>query len=914
MFAFLKRPLYVLANKIRRSVSFGKKTEEKWIADFSGHQNSPFDIKSETSHDAYLELPSHQRQANSPLLKSEKAPGGSRRRNEGGALVLGLKKANCIAWADAQENRFRDQVIEAKFSLDSMGGYAAAGILFRIIEDDTYYLALVSSKGYFRLDMVRNAAPLPLIGWTEISGFESSGTEHRVNLCITAYGDHLIFIVNDRWTAEIKDAAIPEGRIGFALASYEPGPPRENISLGATDEAYVCAARLEYLSVDSDIGFVKESREKWNNSREITAESRLRLAETFAAMNNAEAALFQIYKAWESREIAARSVMATYTESRARRELLLASRMARRLGKYGEANEYTDACLEQGTETAERKEALREKAKILFETEKFEELKNFIQEHIARNENDPALPALFGHACWRLKEYASAAAAYDRAFELDEKNGIYAVNAAAIYEEMGKRQRALKRYLTGGRAFLGQDNYAELGELIPKLLALGEKNWEARALAGKWAFGVEDFDRAETELALSEKIRRRKRTQPAPDPAVSFLRGLLLVRKGRRQEASRFLEEAAHIAPGYGLFRFRLAENRYLSCGDAQDSLVTQELKAALDLMPDDGWVNNFAAQISLAVNDLDSAGRYLEKAALTFGEVPAIRVNRGVLAYLRGSLDDALKILNAEKRDDPEGLLSNCAGNLLVRSGDFEKADLYYRKALNNAPGNLEYLANRASCLIELGYFGQAEELLAQAPNTPEILELISYAASKKGEYNRAESASLAALEIAPDNIPSLFALGWIYCNTSRWDDLEKIILRLDKAEIGESDSRRREELRKRLDEGTTQIVGCARCKRKWKIKRKNNAVPRFTLHAMPPDEFPAGTCPQCGKTYCIGCAKKHIDKNGRFICSQCKTNLKLSDDGLKKIIHDWAVSAIPAEESPKRGRSSKKTNSQKN
>jgi transposase-like protein len=63
-----------------------------------------------------------------------------------------------------------------------------------------------------------------------------------------------------------------------------------------------------------------------------------------------------------------------------------------------------------------------------------------------------------------------------------------------------------------------------------------------------------------------------------------------------------------------------------------------------------------------------------------------------------------------------------------------------------------------------------------------------------------------------------------------------------------------------------------------------------------MPPDEFPAGACPECGKTYCIGCAKEHVDENGRFMCPECQKNLKLSDDGLKKIIYDWAASAIPA------------------
>jgi len=244
---------------------------------------------------------------------------------------------------------------------------------------------------------------------------------------------------------------------------------------------------------------------------------------------------------------------------------------------------------------------------------------------------------------------------------------------------------------------------------------------------------------------------------------------------------------------------------------------------------------------------------------------------------------------------------MANCAGNLLVKSGDFDKADVYYRKALSITPDNTEYICNRASCLIELGYYGQAEDLLVQAQRTPEILELISSAASKKGEYSRAESASLTALDMAPDYLPSLFSLGWIYCNTGRFNEMKKIIARLEKAELDESNAQKRDELSQRYSENIFRVIGCAGCKRKWKIRRDCEPVTPIRLHAMPPDEFPAGSCPACGRTYCIGCAKKRIDKNGRFICPKCKVNLKLSEEGLKKIIYAWAIKAMPGNKAHK-------------
>jgi tetratricopeptide (TPR) repeat protein len=870
MFSFLKRPLYVLSNKIRRDRRQDKRPEEKWTADFSSPEKSPFDIKSETSFDAYLEDRS---------------------------LVLALKKNNCIAWIEAPDRHYEDQLIQARFRLDELGGYTAAGVMFRIVGDGTYYLALISTKGFFRLDAVRNNTPLALIGWTEMPAFANepivSPSAGSTDLEIIACGSHLVLLINGRWAAEADDPSIGGGTLAFVLASYEE--PRR----GAEEGQGRARARLETFSVDSRVSFVAEQYNKWNEGDNIPAGGRLRLAETFAAMGAAAPALTQIRRAWEQREKAARIFMATETESRSQKELLLAARLAFQLERYSEAGDFADACIDLGLKSAEGKEALTEKAKILYAEKKFGELQKFVSECIAFKDDDPVLHTLLGHVYRNLGEHEKAALSYDRAFELDRENGFLAENAANAYEALNKKGKALKRFLEAGRIFLTQDNYEDLGVLAPKLLALGANKRETHALAGKWAFGIEDFERAEAELALAEKLRRAQRPRPLPDPAVSFLRGLLLIRRDRRREAFRFLEEAAAAAPDYGLFHFRLAENRYLLTGDAKDPLLQKELGNALRLMPEDGWVHNFAAQIFLAGGDLSAAGEHLEKAAQTLGDVPAIRQNRGVFCYLRGSRDEALKILDAEKNDDPEGMLANCAGNLLVRSGDFEKADVFYRKALAADPDNPEYLSNRASCLIELGCFGQADEILAQARGrapSPKILEMTGYVATKKGEYARAETACLEALEMDKDYVPALFSLGWIYSTGSRWDKLEGIIGRLEKIELTGDETKRLRELCRRFKDSVTRVINCASCRRSWRVPRNPEPSPAIRLYAMPPDEYPAGSCPECGRTYCIGCAKKHIDKSGRFICPGCHRNLKLSDEGLKKIICDWAASEIAA------------------
>ncbi|MDR0690152.1 MAG: tetratricopeptide repeat protein [Spirochaetaceae bacterium] len=839
--------------------------EEKWEADFSKSQRLRFDIKSETSHDAYIQNKS---------------------------LVLGLKKTNCIAWVTDPLYRYGDQVLEARITLDPLGGYAAAGLMFRVVDEGTFYSVLFSSKGYFRVDVVRNNTPLTLAGWTELppeagSPPGAAGEGPRtVSPAIIAYGDHLLLLVNGHWAAEIRDGTIPSGRICFCLASYKAGAPGEIRPGEPAPPAYTAQAFLESLSVESRIGEVNARYETWADNPRIDPQSRFRLAETFTAMGQPNPALVQMKKAWES------------GAAKEQPQLLLAGRLALALDLTGEAEEYIRSCLEAGPDTLPGRDAAVEKAKLLYIMGRFEELRQYGEEAVKILPGNGDLWTFLGHAYGYLACYQEAALAYDRAFESDGEKGLPAQNAANAYELAGRQREALDRYLKAGRVFLSQGNYADLGNLIPKLLFLGKEDWEARGLAGKWAFGIEDWPLAAKEFSRAETLRKAQNPPPPEDPALVFLRGLLLLRKGKREKALPLLEKAAALAPDYGLFRFRLAENRFLLRGDPRDPKLLADLEAALTLAPEDGWVRNLAAQIALSRGDLDEAAEHLEKAARSLGDVPAVRVNRGVMYYLRGAPDKALEVLSAEGEEDPSGVMANCGGNLLVRSGRYEEADGYYRKALALDPGNIEYRCNRASCLIELGAYGEADTVLTQVPDPPPAaLELIAFVAVKKGEYPRAEAACRAALEQDPHHVPSLFSLGWIYRTLSRWDDLRGIMALLDKEVLEGEDSARRDELARQLEDALFRLIPCASCGRSWRAPRSPENAPPIRLFAMPPDELPAGTCPECGSTYCIGCGKEHLDGESRFVCPRCGKPLKLIDEGLKRLVYDWAAGALPRE-----------------
>ena len=594
VFSISKRLIYAFSNKLNR-----RKPEdfsgELFVADFSRKKKSPFDIKTETSFNAYLSR---------------------------GSFALDLKKPNCIAWVETPNFEYQDHVIEAKMRLNSLGGYASAGLMFHVMDDGSYYLALVSSKGYFRLDLVKDNAPKPLIAWTEISDFDAS----RIALNIITYGSYLIFIVNGKWLGETSDDSIGQGKLGFALASYET-PEGEAVS-----GEYICKARLDYFAVDARTKSIEESYKKWSDDANINAEGRLRLAETFAVMNKPAKALEQINKAWKRRDEAIRDVAADYTAVRTRKELLLAARMSFRLEQFNEAEEFADAIIDQLANdpvriasSPEGRHALAEKVKILNELNKFAELKEFILRYYKLLKKDINLYNTLARCYWELKEYDEAAVTWGKAFRLNKENGVYAANAANALELAGKPEEALARFLAAGKIFLKHDNMPELAALVPKLLSLGKDNWEVHALAGKWAFSVEDYDRCALELSEANKLRCTVKPRPKADPAIFYLWGLVLNIKGKNRSAIRMIERAVKLAPDYGLFRFKLAEIKLASgkkeLKTAEQRLARQELveelKNALRLTGSDpdGKMANHAGTLLLNSGDPKNAKYFFDKA-----------------------------------------------------------------------------------------------------------------------------------------------------------------------------------------------------------------------------------------------------------------------------------------------------------
>ncbi|MDR2543312.1 MAG: hypothetical protein LBC80_07695 [Treponema sp.] len=474
MLTTLKRFIFVLSNKIRyKNLEYRqnfKAPQKKYVLDFARLKKTPFNIKPESSYNANLSK---------------------------GSFELGLKISNCIAWVDIPKMEYQDHVIEAKIRLNSLGGYAAAGIVFHMLDDviygeESFYLTLVSNKGYFRLDAVKNNAPNTIIAWSEITNpIHSDFDGTNINLKIITYGTKKIFIVNNNWIGEVNSEIVDEfveyGRLGFALASYSESEENKTRTTGPEKIKYTCKAYLDYISIETRVKKIEDEYKYWKNDSNINAERRLRLAETYAVMGEAQKALEQIDKAWKRRDETIRSITASFSEIRTKKELLLAARMYFLLEQYNEAEEYIDQILEQepgalNPVCVEKELAYTEKLRILNESKRYEDLKAFVLKNQKKITKDIDYYTLTAHCYWELKEYLESAKAWEGAFKTNSENGVYAANAANAYEFAGKKKEALKLYIEAVKIFINRDNNAELAALIPKLTALGGRSKEAKTL------------------------------------------------------------------------------------------------------------------------------------------------------------------------------------------------------------------------------------------------------------------------------------------------------------------------------------------------------------------------------------------------------------------------------------------------
>ena len=232
----------------------------------------------------------------------------------------------------------------------------------------------------------------------------------------------------------------------------------------------------------------------------------------------------------------------------------------------------------------------------------------------------------------------------------------------------------------------------------------------------------------------------------------------------------------------------------------------------------------------------------------------------------------------------EPSCAVMNQLGNMYSRTGNLEKAAAEYERCIAAEPENTTYIENAAAVYIELDKVSRAEELLRRGltiePSAGQY-NLMGNVAVMLGEYSRAEKAYETALEREPENNGIRANFADLLYSMGNYKQAREVI----NADAEFAASQTGAALSEKITEALEIRYTCSSCGREWIAPRDVPEQGQLRLHGELPDESPAGECPQCGRLYCVACAKQHMDE-GRFICKYCGVHLKLLDNRVKYIV----------------------------
>lgn len=793
-----------------------------------------------------------------------------------GGLSLTFDKKNVYAWTVNPVYRYRDFVLESLVEFpdgrsvtpDSApvgspgdprrAGTMAAGFLFRYLTESTFYSVLLSDGGLIRMDAVVNGTPVPILGWTEtrrdtVIDLEEGEDEPPYvqntsvySLRIIAQATNFTIIVNDNWIASCTDDTIQAaGRIAFAGQNW------------ATKDS--ARTLLKIVAVDSRPIEVETISTRWNQYIRIPPEAHISLARTWYAMGKYVPAILELKRAWKNRDPG--------TE-----ELLLSGQayLAQRLVPEAEEQVRKALALDTSNEPA-----YAELGGILYLQNRFVELDDLLKS-MPRDvtEKSSFLSNLEGHLLHWKGEHEGAAKAYHRAGALSPDQGLFFLHEGTEWKSAGNVASAVDAWLEAARLFLKDESYDDLAEMLTLLGDNAPDDARVDAISGKYLYAIG------REAEAAEKFERAI-VRGTADSAIWYLSGMLHSAANRTEKAIEHMRKAVELEPEYGLYRFRLAETLFFAGEDCD-----AELARAIETDSDNGWVFNLAALKALGEGDSAKAEEYIRGARRLLPNELPILVNYAEILRQEGKLDEVLPLLDA---DDADSL--RAGANLLVEDGRSEEAEEWYVKALRKKPFDAGLLTDRAANCLELDLINEADDLLGRALDiepSPRIYQLISYLGGRKGEFARSEVALLKGLEDFPGNGDLLHELAAVYLATKRTKKAEEIAKKFCAVEHSE----RAASLLEEIADASTVKISCSSCTRSWRVPNDIPAQGSLHLQAEPPDDLPAGTCPSCKTTFCIGCAKETLGEDGRFRCKKCGTPLKLLDQNIVWLLNQWQKS----------------------
>jgi tetratricopeptide (TPR) repeat protein len=294
-----------------------------------------------------------------------------------------------------------------------------------------------------------------------------------------------------------------------------------------------------------------------------------------------------------------------------------------------------------------------------------------------------------------------------------------------------------------------------------------------------------------------------------------------------------------------------------------------------------------------------DSFRRALDAAP----DEPELAVNLSEALYGEGQIEEALAALSRFDGRSPREILegagtlnsashvdpriSNQIGNIFVKMGNLEKAAAEYERGLRAHPDDMDLLQNAASVYMELDMYGRADELLRRALDVSpdsEVYNLMGNLTVLTGELERAETLYRMGMEADPGNHLLRGNYADLLIRRKKYREADDLL----SAGRVYAESPRGRRQKEEIADALEIRLECFSCGLTWKAPRDIEPQQELRIRGEPPAECPAGRCPQCGRVYCVGCGKRHLEGD-RFVCAGCGVPLKLSDDYIRYIVSNY-------------------------
>jgi tetratricopeptide (TPR) repeat protein len=284
------------------------------------------------------------------------------------------------------------------------------------------------------------------------------------------------------------------------------------------------------------------------------------------------------------------------------------------------------------------------------------------------------------------------------------------------------------------------------------------------------------LDKAEADLKTAISL--------APQSSQPYLMlGELRMVQKRYPEGASMLEQALQYDPnsigairglvGYDLFQKKPAQ-------------AVDRLNAQIQKSPKNSGFYDLLAQLQIQNKDLDGAAATAQKAIQVNpedGEAVAIYAQ---LEAQRGKTADAVGAWEQWSKAHPSnaGVLA-ILGMLEESRGDKQKAEDYYKKALQIQPEQPVAANNLAYIMLENGGNADVALTLAQTarrgmPNSPNSADTLAWAYYTKGAYGFAHDLLEDAVKTSPNNPTFQYHLGMVY---NKMHDKTNAALHLKKA-----------------------------------------------------------------------------------------------------------------------------------